>query len=137
MKNILFVCVGNSCRSPIAEHLAKKYFADKIIVCSGGTSVNRSYSNDMTIKLMKEHYAIDLSKHIPKPYREYDLKTFDHIIALSGDVWETVVWSNPPYPDRVVRWDIEDPFGKDYDEYVKCAKEIDEKVINSLKYYLG
>ena len=59
IKNIMFICTGNTCRSAMAEGLMKKMLADKgitdINVCSAGLRASTGeYSTDEAIMVMKE-----------------------------------------------------------------------------------
>lgn len=86
LKSILFVCLGNICRSPLAQGIAQKIIDDKsldIFVDSAGTS---SWHQDEapcmnSIKIAKLH-GIDISKQKARQVKEEDLKKFDLVVAL-------------------------------------------------------
>ena len=65
IKNIMFICTGNTCRSAMAEGLMKKMLEDKgitnIKVCSAGLRASTGeYSTDEAIMVMKEEYDVNL-----------------------------------------------------------------------------
>ena len=73
IKNIMFICTGNTCRSAMAEGLMKKMLEDKgitnIKVCSAGLRASTGeYSTDEAIMVMKEEYLLILNwqKNITK-----------------------------------------------------------------------
>lgn len=86
MKKILFVCLGNICRSPMAEaimnHLAKENKLD-IKVSSAGTSGyhNGEKAHNKTIAQLKKHH-ITTDYLISKQLKPTDYHTFDFIIAM-------------------------------------------------------
>jgi len=77
MKNILFLCTGNSCRSQMAEGFAKYYLKDTYISYSAGTIPGAL--NEMAVKVMQE-LGIDISNHISK-----------HLDSLKGIDFDVVV----------------------------------------------
>ena len=69
MKNIMFVCTGNICRSAMAEFLFKKKISERgllgnVKICSAGTY---AYDGDVPtyegLSVMKSFYGIDMSNH--------------------------------------------------------------------------
>ena len=64
----LFVCTGNTCRSPMAEGLAKKMFP-KYDFSSAGLFVNPTDSVSKNSVLAMKNYGIDITKHINKNTR--------------------------------------------------------------------
>ena len=82
IKSVLFVCLGNICRSPLAHGIAREVF-DDVVVDSAGTGswhigeppcVN-------SIKVAKKH-GIDISDLRARQVRKEDFKRFDLIVAL-------------------------------------------------------
>jgi len=69
MLNILFVCSGNICRSPMAEGILKKFLHDKqlheqIKVYSAGTlDMQDSPASENSIVACQTEYQVDISKH--------------------------------------------------------------------------
>lgn len=84
--SILFVCLGNICRSPIAEGVAKRVAEERglsLNIESRGTSSfhvgEKACSNSISIS---SENGVDISNHRAKSLTEDDLKEFHHIIAL-------------------------------------------------------
>ena len=84
--NILFLCVGNSARSQIAEGLAKEMFPESFHVESAGSMPANSV-HDGAIKCMHE-IGIDISNQYPKKVEELDdafIKNLDFVITLCAE----------------------------------------------------
>lgn len=127
MKKILFVCVGNSCRSQMAEgfakYYAKKYHLPDIVIESAGTLPAESV-NPLAIEVMKEK-NIDISQHRPKKITVEELKNFDIIISMGCDVQQYCPALNN---ENVIDWNLPDPIGKPVDEYRRVRDIIEKKV---------
>jgi protein-tyrosine phosphatase len=86
MKSILFVCLGNICRSPIAEGVAKKLIEEgghSITVDSAGTGnwhVGEAPCKH-SVTVAKNH-AVDISHLRARQVKKADFSTFDIIVAL-------------------------------------------------------
>lgn len=62
MKSILVLCIGNICRSPIAEAMLKKEFPDKTVWSAGLGALVGNPADPMSVELA-QGYGYDLSKH--------------------------------------------------------------------------
>src|SRR5690554_7618378 len=103
MRNILFLCTGNSCRSQIAEGFAKKYWGQEFNVYSAGTK--KHGMNGWAIKVMKE-VGVDLSTHYSKTVDELADVTFDYVVTVCGHAHENC----PYFPNgKVVHVGFQDP----------------------------
>ena len=86
MKSIMFVCLGNICRSPIAEGCAKKYAKEHILeikIASSGTGswhIGEAPCEN-SIKVCKSH-NLDISNLRATQVTSNDLQSYDLIIAL-------------------------------------------------------
>lgn len=124
---IAFVCVHNSCRSQIAEALAKKYGSELIEFYSAGTMLRDKINQD-AVRIMKEMYGIDMEE-TQRPKLLDDIPKVDHIVTMGCNVSCPVL----PYDYETEDWGLEDPSGKDDDEFKKTIEEIDEKVRNLIE----
>lgn len=88
IKSIIFVCLGNICRSPLAEGIAKKYIEEKqleIEIYSGGTGswhVGEAPCEN-SIKVAKQN-GIDISKQRAFQVHSKDLNNYDLIVGLDS-----------------------------------------------------
>ena len=132
IKNLLFVCFGNTCRSPMAEGQAKKMLGNKIKIESAGLAPYFESAAGEAVEVLKNFYGINISNHSPRSVTDLDLERFGLIIALDSIVWSNLHSSYPHLSERILLWEIEDPFGKD----MKAYKETAEKIQENIKKYL-
>ena len=122
MKRILFVCVGNSCRSQMAEAFARAYGSDVMVAASAGLAPALMVAFD-TKRAMKEK-NLSLEDHFPKSLQQLSTVRFDMIVNMSGaELPETV-----KAPVRV--WKIRDPIGTKYDVHCEIRDEIEKLVMD-------
>lgn len=122
--SILFVCYGNVCRSPMAEGLAKKILDQSVKIESAGLSPILDTAADDAIRIMQEVYEVDISGHVPKNVVEMPLREYDLIIVLDSYVYNTIKKLAVDLADRLVLWNIQDPYGRDRDVYRQVAETI-------------
>ena len=108
MKNILFVCTGNSARSIIAEAIINNNFNNKFKAYSAGSNPTGKINSDIKKFLEMKNY--DLSKITSKNFDIYinsEIK-MDHVITVCNNANNEVcpIW---PKKDQIIHWDIEDP----------------------------
>ena len=88
-RKLLFVCLGNICRSPLAEGIAKAKIEKlnlQIIVDSAGTSSWHEGSPPcLNSILIAKKYGIDISKQKSRPVKKDDFINFDMIFALDNN----------------------------------------------------
>lgn len=126
MKKILFVCVGNSCRSQMAEGFARRFakqYGKDVIIESAGTKP-ADHVDRIAIEVMKE-VGIDMPHHRPKMIDVRCLKDFDIVISMGC---EASSYCPVLYDEKVVDWQMPDPIGQPIDEYRKTRDMIKKKV---------
>ena len=106
MLKVMFLCTANSCRSQMAEGLARHLGKGIIEPYSAGLFAH--YVQPMAIAVMKE-IGIDISGQKSKNIDEELLRTMDMVITLCGHAEETCPVT-PPYIKRI-HWPINDPVG--------------------------
>ena len=86
IKSILFVCLGNICRSPLAEGIAKNYIKEKnlnLVIESAGTGHwhvgEKPCENSIKVALLN---GVDISKQKAQQVKKSDFKNFDLIVGL-------------------------------------------------------
>ncbi len=122
-KRVLFLCIGNICRSPMAEALARKYGSDVLEVSSAGLTPQMA-SHAYTRSVLKEK-NVELGDHLPRGFRDLDLSQYDLIVNMSG----ATLPSSIDVP--VENWDIEDPYGGSEDDF-RAAREVIEMAVMRL-----
>jgi arsenate reductase len=121
-KRVLFVCIGNACRSQMAEAFARAYGSDVLVPESAGVSPAGKLPTD-TLRAMDEK-NLDLRSHFPKGISQLGRAQFDLVINISG---------LPVIPDKgapVREWEVADPIAMDYENHCKVRDQIETLVMN-------
>ena len=111
MKNVLFVCTGNSARSIIAESIINNEYDDMYKAYSAGSNPTGNINSDIKKFLETKNY--DLSNLSSKNFDIFinsEIK-MDHVITVCNNANNELcpIW---PKKDQVIHWDIEDPVSK-------------------------
>ena len=121
-KIVLFICIGNSGRSQIAEAFLNN-FSKKFTAVSAGTEPDKNI-HPRTIKLMEE-IGIDVSKRKPKLLNLKMLEKSDKIIILDSELLNNIP---KKYLVKTELWKIEKLPGKSMREVKKIRNQIEKKV---------
>ena len=124
-KRVLFLCIGNACRSQMAEAFARTYGADVLIPASAGLSPAMKIATD-TLKAMADK-NIDLRDQFPKALRHLGRSEFDLVVNLSGSSVPEDLASRT----KVLEWEVDDPVFMKYDQHCEIRDQI-EKLVMSL-----
>jgi len=117
-KRVLFLCVGNSCRSQMAEALLRKHAPNRFLAYSAG--IEPSIIHPYTIRVLQE-LGIDTSGQFSKPFTKYlDGPIFDYIITVCSAAEERC----PVFPGSGIRlhWYFDDPAAFEGDPQSKLEK---------------
>ena len=119
---VLFICVGNSCRSQLAEAIAREHASDVIEAESAGTSPFGSVAAP-TLAVLQEN-GIRAEGHYSKGIDDV-LEFFDPeiVVNMSGRAMNGI------FPDAtVLEWEVDDPFGSDPETYRRIYAQIEKRV---------
>jgi len=127
-KRLLFVCYGNICRSPMAEAIARKRLGPAAEVASAGIGATGGPVTEEAALVMKLVYDVDISSHVARPVGLFDLRTYDHIVAMDVSIYNHLrdIWEVPAAV--LYGWDIEDPLGSDYETFKETALKIERRL---------
>lgn len=116
-----FICVHNSCRSQMAEAIAKKFAQDVFDSYSAGTEVKEKIDQD-AVRIIKKLYDIDMNEKYKSKLID-DIPEVDIVIKMGCNV------VCPYLPAKhTENWGIEDPTGKSDECFIKTARIIEEKI---------
>ncbi|AOW15944.1 protein-tyrosine-phosphatase [Polaribacter vadi] len=93
MKKVLMVCLGNICRSPLAEGILKsKINTSKIFVDSAGTAAYHvgNLADERSIEVAKK-YGIDITNQRARKFTVKDFDTFDVIYAMDESNYQNIL----------------------------------------------
>ena len=119
---VLFLCIGNSCRSQMAEGFARAYGSDVMEPLSAGL-FPASVVAPLTKKVMLAK-NIDLSQASPKSLSEIALDGVDIIVNMSGQK----LAAGPSA--TVEEWTVRDPIGEKESVYEDVAGDIERRVMS-------
>lgn len=117
---LLFVCLGNSCRSIMAEALARHLWADRMPVASAGLEP-LGYVAPLTLEVLAE-IGVATAGLYSKGLADLNLEDYGILVNLT----RYPVDSRLPaaWPGRVIRRPVPDPFGGDLEDYRRTREEI-------------
>lgn len=131
-KEILYVCIGNACRSIMAEALTKHHWAGRYGAASAGIDP-LGIVPKTTLEALRLHgVQVDglYSKHI----RDLYLNQFDLIVNLSGYSLQPFVFSARHI--RIVNCQVYDPFGQSLEVYQETLQAIENVVVKKVPKWL-
>jgi len=124
VKKILFVCVGNTCRSQMAEGFARRYGEGRVEARSAGTSA-AGYVSKSTVRAMEE-IGIDISSNTSKQLTEDMIEWADVVVTLGCAPAKE--FCSPSHACEQIDWKVGDPLGRPWDEMQRVRDDIEKKV---------
>lgn len=139
MTKILMVCLGNICRSPLAEGILKSKLSNLFIVDSAGTAnYHVGNSPDKRSVAVARKYGLNISNLKGRQFSVSDFDTFDFIYVMDESNYQNVIniarnnediakvnmILNEVYPNQ--NYDVPDPYYGGEDGFENIYKMLDE-----------
>ena len=120
---ILFVCTGNTCRSPLAAALARAWGVD---AQSAGLSADPGDPASPGAVRAARGYGADVSRHRARNVQSFLMGKALKVYAMTRDQAQTLQTRFPEYADKILVLDpaIPDPDGGDDAVYEACAQKL-------------
>jgi protein-tyrosine phosphatase len=115
INKVLFVCIGNICRSPMAEGLFKQALREKAVCSAGISAMVGEPADPLAIQLMWEH-GIDICEHRARSIAGWMISETDLIVTMDQDQKHFIEQRYPASKGKVMRigeggkYDVPDPY---------------------------
>jgi len=119
---VLFVCIGNSCRSPMAESISHRDAFDVIEPSSAGL-FPLGFVAELTIRTLQQN-GCPTHGLSSKPVTTDLWNAADIVVNMSGQQKQRAFSPS----EKVVDWNVEDPYGTDPAVYQRIFDEIAERI---------
>jgi protein-tyrosine-phosphatase len=144
---VLFVCSGNTCRSPMAKALAQALATERGVSFSADSAglyaQGGSLASDNAVRAMREDHGLDIGAHRAKAVDKALVDWADVVVCMTAAQQSALLGR---YPDAKVTtlgaWgegagDVADPFGGSLATYRACAVHIRGLILNAVERIFG
>ncbi|MGK5551441.1 ArsR family transcriptional regulator [Actinomadura kijaniata] len=128
-RSVLFLCTGNSARSPMAEALLRHRVDGVRAASAGSHPAPRLHPN--AVRVLREDYGIDLAPRRPRSLETVAGRRFDHVITLCDKIREV---PRDHGTATTTHWSLPDPSAAGdtdratYPEFQRLARELDTRI---------
>jgi protein-tyrosine phosphatase len=154
VQSLLFICKGNICRSPFAEHIAEQTSThDGLRIASAGLHVTQAQGSPEEAIFAARKFGVNLSEHASQQVDEAMMDSFDMILAMEAKQYNALRSMFSAYREKIHllplfnirenesfkgyrRYNIPDPYGKPLREFEACFERIQDCVQNLLNTYV-
>ena len=128
---VMFICTGNTCRSPMAEGILKKLKPVHEVISRGMSVFGIHFAAENAKEALKA-MNIDLSEHVSIQLEAEDIWENDVILTMTKEQSEFLKDLIPPEKNKIFSLgefagtdeDVSDPYGQSLDVYKACAAQI-------------
>lgn len=134
MDKIIFICTGNTCRSPMAEGLFRAHGGEEktgLAAASAGLFTQDGMPASPNAVAAAAELGADLSAHRSRMLTPALAHEARYLVCMTGAHYDRLCELFPDCADRIftlTQQDISDPFGGDLETYRRAASEIDAGV---------
>ena len=134
MDSIIFICTGNTCRSPMAEGLFRAHNGEEktgLTAASAGLYTENGLPASANAVAAAGERGADISAHRSRQLTAEMAKDAKYLVCMTGAHYDRLCELFPEARDKVFTLlpeDISDPFGGDLATYRRSAAEIDKGV---------
>lgn len=134
MEQIIFVCTGNTCRSPMCAGFFRMRGGEKRLglkAASAGLFTTDGLPASKNAVIAAGELGADISAHLSRQLTAEMLDETKFLVCMTGAHYDRLVEQYPQYEDKIftlTRTDIGDPFGGDLTVYRHAAQQIDDAV---------
>ena len=128
-KNVAFICVHNSCRSPIAEALGR-HLAGNVLECYSAGTETKPRMNQDAVRLMREIYGIDMEAEGQYSKLISEIPEVDIAISMGCNVGCPFIGR-----DFDENWGLEDPTGQEDEIFKKVIIEIEQRILRLKEFH--
>ncbi|WP_293738146.1 low molecular weight protein-tyrosine-phosphatase [uncultured Acinetobacter sp.] len=136
IQTILVVCVGNICRSPMAEFFIKQQYPNLCIESAGISALIGHAADDKAITCMLNDYNIDMHSHVARQLDAKLLKKADLVLVMSLNQQKHIEQTWPFAKGKIFRlghWqnkNVPDPYQHDQEFFNQTCKNIRSYVLD-------
>jgi protein-tyrosine-phosphatase len=127
-RRILIVCAGNTCRSPMAEAMARSLLIRGAahVESAGAETTNGLPATQDAVQCMRE-IGIDISAHRSRELESVELSSFDLVLAMTSSIEAKLRAAGVP-ANIIEVLNVPDPYGRGIDEYRRTAQLLQERL---------
>ncbi len=140
---LLFVCSGNTCRSPMAEYLCrallKEYKISNVEVYSAGIFATPGMMPPHYAQRVMEDIGIDISTHLSRELDRELLDSASFIFVMTTEHEKLLKSLYPEFSNKIFllgEEDIPDPYGENIEKYKQVCDKIEKEIKKFIEKFL-
>ena len=135
VREVLFVCTSNTCRSPMAEAFARQWlqrhgmlpaYTVRSRALTEEFDPEYSPASEYAVDCLRHEYSLDISSHRSKLLCHADVESAFAIIGVTARHHNILILNYPLSRGKLLRFsrDVEDPWRQEKAKYLRCAREL-------------